>query len=445
MQLPKKLRVFIGLTEVSGYYSRLKKGLEELGIHAEFFPLQAHRFSYSNSEHYSSWIAEFARFCVTKRIEALNKGWEGGAFWLGMSLLSRIPLFLWAALRFDVFLLGGGSSFFRFYELPVLRLLGRKIVYTFHGTDSRPAYIDGFCEGVAFPQTPGDSSAWPDEATVRTYARVARKRKRDVAAVERYAHVVVNAPPQAQFLTRPFAVGIVVGIPFDLSGAPVNHPPAGRAVRILHSPSQHEGKGTREIRNAIDTLKGKGFAIDYVEITGRPNAEVLEEINRCDFVVDQLYSDTPMAGFAAEAAFHGKPAAVAGYYSEHVRADLPDGWMPPSLYCRPAEIADGIERLVVDRAFRRELGAQAKRFVEEHWTARQVASRYLQLIDGTFPPWWLYDPARIRYFKGMGWPDSRCRQVVRAVIERYGLGALQLADKPELEQLFVDFAYGRAA
>lgn len=427
-------RIFIGLTEVSGYYARLAKGFRELGIEAEFFPLQEHRFGYWSQAHISHPLARFARLCVVRRLAAIA---EGGvlsrSFWLLMAVVSRIPLFVWVLFRFDAFLLGGGSSFFRFYELPLLRICGKRVVYTFHGTDSRPAYLDGFSRYVMSGKS---------EPTARDYVRLSRTRRRDVQFVERYVDVVVTAPPQAQFHRRPFLVGLLVGLPFELGGAPVNVPSSAGAVRVLHCPSAAEGKGTARIREAASALKSKGLAIDYVEISNRPNEEVLEEIGRCDFVVDQVFSDNPMAGFAAEAAFHGKAAVVGGYYSAFVRSDLPGDAIPPSLYCDPDEIEAGIEKLVTDVAFRHALGLRAKRFVEANWTAREVATRYLKLINGEYPERWVYDPSRNRYYLGMGLQASQCRRIVRSIVERYGAKGLMLEHNPTLERLLLEFAKG---
>jgi hypothetical protein len=434
----KKPRVFIGLTEVSGYYSRLKKGFDELGVPAEFYSLQPHRFQYAEEKYRG--IPAFARYCAVNRIKALDEKSFTRAFWLAMVLLSRVLLFAWAALKFDVFLLGGGSSFFRLAELPVLRAMGKKIIYIFHGTDSRPAYIDGFCEGIPpFPAL-DTRSDWPDEKTLLAYRRIARRRKRDVERIEEHAHVIVNAPPCAQFHTRPFVVSLVVGLPFDLAGASVRHSAGPGPVRILHCPSLPEAKGTREIREAIAALRRKGIAIDYVEVSNKTNATVLAEIERCDFVVDQVYSDTPMAAFAGEAAFYGKPAVVGGYYQELIKQDLKPEWIPPSLYCHPARIQEAIERMVLDRESRLRLGLKAKEFVERNWTAQQVAKRYLQMIEGDFPSEWLYEPRRNRYLHGIGMPEQRLRLLIRAMIKKFGRKALLLSHHPELEQRFVDFA-----
>ncbi len=173
---------------------------------------------------------------------------------------------------------------------------------------------------------------------------------------------------------------------------------------------------------------------------GKPNSVVLSELARCSFAVDQVYSDTPMATFAREAALLGKPAVVAGYGQEEFRRMFPPEQIPPAQYCRPEDLDQVIERLVVDGEYRLELGKRARRFVESQWSARSVAQRYLQVISGNVPRQWVFDPRDIRYLHGFGLPESRAKDLVRAVIEVGGIEALQLSDKPELERMFAQFA-----
>lgn len=449
------MKLFIGLTEVSGYYYNLKKGFDELGIHCAYVPLQAHAFRYQDNEKLS-FLPWLVRVCVTRRVAVTGKNILAKVLWLGAVSTSRVVLFLWAIAKYDVFILGGGSSFFRFFEFPLLRLLGKKIVYTFHGTDSRPGYIDGFCEGVAdIPKVTvlnsqhrgdGGLKVIVDARDVMAYAKIARKRRRDVAIVERYANVVVNAPPQGQFHARPFVIGLAVGIPVTLQRE--NDIETRKSKRdgvcILHSPSRIEGKGTLEIRGAIDRLLEKGHRIRYIEISGRPNDEVVATIEECDFVVDQVYADNPMAGFAAEAALRGKPAVVGGYYSMFIREDIPTEFIPPSLYCHPAGIESAIEKLIVDVEFRLRLGRQAQAFVKERWSPRCVSGRYLQLVRDEIPSKWIYDPSKNRYVHGMGLNEAKARTNVQEVIKRFGKAGLQLSENPELEERFVQFAYAEA-
>jgi hypothetical protein len=54
-------------------------------------------------------------------------------------------------------------------------------------------------------------------------------------------------------------------------------------------------KGTASIRAMVERLSARGLAVELVTIEGRPNAEVMRAMRDSDLVVDQLYSDTPMA------------------------------------------------------------------------------------------------------------------------------------------------------
>ncbi len=435
------MRIFIGLTEVSGYYARLHRGLLELGAEAEFFPLQDHRFGYGPSTRH--WIPRFAQWCVARRVGALETSSLRRLFWLSMVTLSRAVFLAWALIRFDVFLMGGGSSFFRFRELRLMRLLGRRIVYTFHGTDSRPAWMDGFCQGTSRMSGQPSSGAFPTDSDMATYHRVNEERRETVRRIERHANVVINAPPQAQLQTKPYVIGLAVGIPVD--AVALNDPgePRARAtvVRVLHSPSFHIGKGTTEIRAAMQRLQQSGIDLEYTEISNRPHMEVRQAIAACDFVVDQVYSDSPMAGFAAEAALAGKPAVVCGYYSAHHEADLAPYMRPPSLYCHPERLEEAIRSLAVDSTRREQLGAQAKEFVEKNWSPRAVAGRYLMLAAGEpIPPEWMYYPEQNRYFLGMGIDDRSLQKVLRQYLDRFGDSALGIDAAPELKRRVLAFA-----
>jgi hypothetical protein len=231
-------------------------------------------------------------------------------------------------------------------------------------------------------------------------------------------------------------------LPFESSVQGTSHPKGNcDHIQILHSPSDPIAKGSDRIRNSINVLKKKGYNIDFVEITGRPHQEVIEELQKCDFVVDQVYSDTPMAGFATEAAWFGKPAIVGGYYADYIHNDCAREHIPPSLFCHPDEITTAIERLIVDKEFRLALGQKAQEFVRTQRTPKQVARRYLQLIEGIIPDEFMFDPSTIRYVQGSGVPESKSREIIRGMIEQYGIESLCLANKPELERLFMCYAY----
>ena len=61
-------------------------------------------------------------------------------------------------------------------------------------------------------------------------------------------------------------------------------------------------------------------------------------------------------------------------------------------------------------------------------------------INGNIPGSWRYDPKTIRYLHGGAICERKAKSLVRSIIDAGGKEALQVADKPELEKLFVEFA-----
>ena len=324
-----------------------------------------------------------------------------------------------------MFIFVANTSFLYFYDFPILRRLNKCIICTFHGSDARPPYIDGAVMGE------------DRGMTVEQGIRLTRQKKRILRKIDRYANHIISHPYHAHLHEKPFLHTTLIGFPYHCSdiraGAGNDH------VRILHSPSHPLSKGTPRIRQAIENLRTKGLTIEYVEITGKPNHEVLTEISQCDFVIDQLYSDLLLSGFATEAAFFGKPAVVGGYGLSAAKKDYPGGNPPPSHICHPDEIQRAIEKLVVDRDYRLQLGKDAQEFVQTHWAPVKVAERYLRLIRGDIPAEWVCSPNDVKYLHGYGFPEQKVKQWVGDFIRQGGKECLQMADKPELERRFLEF------
>jgi len=416
-------KIFIGLTEIAGYYSNLKKGFQKIGIECTFIDLSPHPFKYGGDDD-PNLLTKMYKWNL-RRMREQNHKILKAPFFASLCIL-KIAIFTWALYGYDVFIFAFGRSFFRNYDLPLLKLFNKKILFTFNGSDGRPPYIDGFRHNL----------------TLSDRKKLSRKIRSNIAAIERYADCVVTSPASAHFHTKMCGNVCSIGVPFESPVRDIDHPMGDRdRIQILHSPSDPIGKGSDRIRDSINILKKKGYNIDFVEITGKPHDEVIKALQDCDFVVDQAYSDTPMAGFATEAAWFGKPAVVGGYYADYIHNDCAQENIPPSLFCHPDEITTAIERLIVDKEFRLALGQKAQNFVRTERTPEQVARRYLQMIEGTIPEDLMFDPNLIGYVQGCGMPEFQSKEIIRNMIEQYGIGSLCLSDKPELEQRFREYAY----
>jgi glycosyltransferase involved in cell wall biosynthesis len=429
----KALRVFVGPVEIAGIAGALVEGLRALQVDAHVMLSIAHPFKYGEESH--SWL-----FRTWQRIGAARTATTRDHLLHKLLLVAAHDLWGWLVLlrvitRFDAFIFIYGQTITNStFELWLLRRLGRKIIFVYAGSDSRPPYMDG----GSFP-----GLALDDLPSAALLLSSTRRCKHKIRTHERYADYLVNSPATAHFHERPYINWFALGIPKALLVCPkIVSSHVGRLgpVRVLHGPSNPRVKGTAEILAVLDRLRRKGHSIELVKIEGMPNEVVLKELARCDFIVDQLYADTPLAAFATEAAFFGKPAVVGGYFADSIEQCLGLVDIPPSLFVAPDDLEMAIERLVVDSAFRLQLGERARQFVMSRWSLINVAGRYLQLLNDDIPSQWWCDPAGVRYLRGCGLPQVRTRRLVALLVDNFGASALQVQDKPELENALVEFA-----
>jgi hypothetical protein len=423
-------RIFIGLTEIAGFYGNLAAGLRAAGAQTTFVDLGRHPFEYAAGD--QRWVVRLARWTSPGRLDARGSFVGRLAPWGLLHRLALAALFIWAVLRHDAFIFGFGTSFFRLRSLPILRWSGKKVVFVFNGSDARPPYIDGAVMDPA------------QGRSIDACIQLARAQKRQIAEIERWSTIVISHPLYMHFFERPAVGSTVLGLPQPLlADYPAVAPePPEPPIRILHSPSNPTAKGSELIRAAVGRLIAEGLPLELIEVRGMPNRVVHEQLQTCHFVVDQLYSDTLMAGFAAEAALYGKAAVVGSYGWDEIRRLIPDGHRAPVEGCHPDDIGSAIRRLATDAGHRRSLGLAARTFVEG-WAGEAVARCYLRLLDGERPPDWMCDPSDVRYVQGSGLPEQRAREIVAAVIRRGGIEALQIGDKPKLEAAFLQFVSAR--
>lgn len=422
----RRPRVLLGMSETAGYLASLQRGFEEIGCMCHFIDLAQHPFAYEGTTALKG-PARWRR-AASRRIASLPRRSWRRMMWLAATLPIDILILAWAVSHADLFVFTGHDSLlWRNADLPLLRLLRKRIVWVFLGSDHRPPYLNG--KRVRESLASG-------EAGYRRMAELTGAFQTIVRRIERRAHVVVAMSASAQLHTRPFVHLLAIGIPH---GSPADGPASTGAprrdgaevVRILHSPSD-PAKGTDAIRACIGDLRKRGAALDYHEITGRPHGEVLDAILESDLVVDQLYSDSPLAVFATEAGFRGRPAIVGGYYANEIAGDVASELIPPSRFVSPEQLCGAVEELAADEAGRLAAGAQLARFVRERWSAADVAGRYLQIALTRPPAEWVYDPGQLHYVHGWGLSEDELRHYVGSFVDRCGRAALALDHHPAL-------------
>lgn len=428
-------RVFLGPIEIAGYYAGLERCLRAANVDAVAVDLSVHPFRYAGAPGARRPLAARPAAAVAKLVTTVPALGRWRPVRRALQAVAAVPLLVWAIFRFDVFVFGFRTSFFGLREIALLHRLGKRLVFVFHGSDARPPYVDG---------------ADMDEAvglSIDGCARLAARKKHEIRRIERYAEAMLVHPLYGHFFERPYVRFTAVGTPAQriAAGTALARGEGSAPPRALHSPSNPAVKGTTRIREAIATLAADGLTIDYVEVAGKPNAVVLEEIAKADFVIDQLYSDIPMATFTTEAAWQARPAVVGSYGWDELERLLPADERAPVEACHPDASGAAIRALATEPARTQALGGAVERYVAERWSDAQIADRFLRVLTGHIPPAWLSAPGEVRYRQGCGLPEDRARATTRAVIEQHGRAALQLADKPELEASFVEWAMAEPA
>lgn len=418
-------RVFIGLVEIAGYASRLRDGFETLGLRAVQVDLSSHPFGYPRAQ--APLIVRITERVASARAQAKANPRAIRLLWTVAELIARSALLAWAIARFDVFIFVFNSGFLRRAEMPILRWLGKRQILLFVGSDTRPPYMDGY--DLAGPVNP------------RALLTKARAKKSLVRRSERFGSVSICNPASAQFFEGPVVGFTEIGIPIPSAmGDLADVPRSDGIVRVLHAPSHAMAKGTPAIRAAIESLRDSGLVINYIEIAGQSTDVVRRQLAECDFVVDQLYSDTPMAGFATEAAAMGKAAVVGGLDWEEVLRHITPALIPPTHRCHPDEIEDALRQLILDAPYRIALGRRAREFVHQRWTSEEVARRYLQLIRGDAPAEWFHDPNDVTYADGSGVTPAKRRLATASMIRDYGVESFLVSDKPRLQSRLIPSA-----
>jgi glycosyltransferase involved in cell wall biosynthesis len=267
-----------------------------------------------------------------------------------------------------------------FWDLPIYRILGKRVFATWHGSDCR-------LMGIHLERNP-----W-------SYFRFSDIRPDD----DRTAKVleVFRTYADGQFVTAPDYLDYVpdaevLGRLIDLAEWPEQAPTQRDVPVVLHVPSRRGTKGTEMLLPIVERLKADGLDFDFRLLEGVPHSEARRAIAEADVVVDNLISgDYELVSIEAMAVSRVAVANVAAPSA----AAFPGA---PVWSLDPDTAADRLRTIIGDVALRRDLAARGREHVARHHDAavgveRLVAAyrRSRRPVDRqAFPDWLSLAPAR---------------------------------------------------
>lgn len=423
---PKK--ILLAGSEIAGHYTGLSKAFTMLGI-PHTLAARPNKFVY-DGDYSSNRI-----FSLINTIENKRDAAKFIVIRYFYSLIIRaIKLFipLYVIKNFDCVMFAFGNTYTgQEWELWLYKRFNVKMVFTFHGSDARPPYINA----AYFPM--GSKVDW------ERMRFLTKKTYNSIKIIEKYSDVIFAYPAISHFFTKPFCFG-----PF---GNPVSVPEHIKSnkkrnkieekVVVLHAPSHPASKGTNEISKIIKKLKQSGLNVEFVTITNVPNHEVLEAIFKADIILDSMWNDTPTGTFPAEGAHLGKPVIIGSYFSKtHPKYFEKNKMITPYVYCDPDEVSIKLDTLIRDASFYSSVVNESEAYVSAHGCLEAIGLKYLRCINGRVPKNWIIDPEDIIYLHGYGAPEEHIRYLVNGYLSRFGKESLCLSHRPDLEKAFIKFA-----
>ena len=424
------MKILIGPHEVAGYYANLARGFRKMGISVTYF-------NYERNSNYGGQSTEPKLLLLYKfLLQESNNSIRLSPRYLSVVLVRDIVKFFWviyAVMVYDFFIFGFGQSLLASnFDLIIIRIFGKRSISNIgHGSDSRPPFLNGIHE----------LDVSMDYNYSKRLVKQSRERLRTVRRHFNFASVVIGFPPSTSFYASgPFVNAIFIGVPYandDVNTSnhlKIQESRIDRRIKILHAPSNPTAKGSARIVKILDDLIAEGYPIEYQLVMNKSNAEVLRTLLWCDFVIDQLYSDWLLPGFATEAAWHGKPAIIGGYDLEELKSSIREQLRPPSYICHPNNLKEAIVYMVNNDLFRENLGNMAREFVSSFWEASVVANRYLRLLKGDIPKEWFFNPEDVTCINGYGQDTISLKVKLAVLVCNHTIRDLGLSGHPTLQK-----------
>lgn len=312
----------------------------------------------------------------------------------------------------------------------IARRGGARIVTVFHGSDARPAYLDG--------------AVWRGkDVAVDTIRRRLDLAQRRVRRAEKFADAIVCWVGITHLFSRPLFLHETVGFPLRTSPNVIQQKfcrlrsPDSKPLVISHHPTDKAAKGTSEIERLVAAVVNELQDVKFLAKTDCSHDEVLSSMADSDIVIDQVFSDSAFSVTVAEASILGVPVLIAGKDSTLIRSALSEP-STSTLFVHTDDAQRELKYLCESKDLRIRVAVRAQTYFAAKWDPVRVASRYVELSLGnsTIPA---CDPLGLHEVRGGFAPESELREVLFRFTHAYGVAALGLHHNPNLRQNVVNW------
>jgi glycosyltransferase involved in cell wall biosynthesis len=423
-----KLKVFVGPNEIAGQYRNLSLALIKMGMSCEYYTFYENKFNYGG---------DIGCDIIPKLMRRLNSQGKKHKFLRFFNVilfeLLRLVFFVRCALKYDVFIFGFGISLLRSnLDLPLLKLLKKRIIANLsHGSDMTPAYLDGALMD--------QNNKMPN---IQKQYDLVKKQIKTINKFEAYSNVIIGSPLSSSYFAQKdyldvIKLGRLCQAQFTHEAIDLNYK-INENIKIYHAPSHAPGKGTVIIRSIVSKLIENNKNIEYIELQGLENSEILKRIVDASILIDQVYSDLPLSGLGMEAMACGIPVLVSGYGIEAIKLEYHDNSFPPVIVTNPDNLEHDLKLIIENKDNLIKISQNGIDFIENTWSIEKVAEKYKRIIYGDVEGAWIHRPEKFMYVDGYGLSYKQLSENISAYIKLKGASGLFLSHRKKLEEKIIN-------
>jgi len=339
MIMGNKLRILHAPNNIANQMTILSRAQRELGYYSWSCDFSNNWFSYKSDQYLN--------------LEKLNNKYH--------RIFRMSQFFLNSILKYDVFHFYFGNTLLpRYYDLPILKGMNKKMVMHYLGDDIRQ-------RSIAEKKNKFASVKDEDEKGIR----------RRISTVAKYIKTVIVGDYQLyEYIQGYFKKVVIIRAALNIQDYRPTIPSLYKKIPlIVHAPSDKKIKGTEYILKAICKLK-KEYNFRFKLIHGLNHEDAKRIYEKADIIVDQLLGGAHGV-FSIEAMALGKPVVCS------IREDLKNKYPKdlPIISANPDTIYNVLKVLIENAKLRHELGEKGRAYIEKYHDARKIARELIKVYE----------------------------------------------------------------
>jgi hypothetical protein len=352
----KHSKIYIGPANTSNIFKELQVCLRSIGLNADFIP-----WSTNHHEFYKKNNREF------KLIDPPPFKFFGKNIFYFINVWFLKPLyFIFVLIKYDTFFFIKPVTFFKKNkDLPILKLMNKKIVFFYVGCNDRnplfsndPTYICNLCNNLTLQK--------------RNHCHNLIIKKEKSLFFEKYATKIFGVDDLVDFNQKPTSLAVIPAGEIKIS---FNLKDYNKKLKILHLPSNPLVKGTNFIEPVLERIKEEEDVEIIIKKENWPQEKMINTLKEGHILIDSLAAYT-FGKLSLEAIQYGcvplnaYPDWIAKYYD-----------IPPVVKVNKDTLYSILKELIHDRELLKKYAERSQNAFNQYFTYQAAGEYYKNQLN----------------------------------------------------------------